>query len=705
MSLPVSIKEVPFFRLLIPFIVGISLQYWLSIFHFSWWNYFFLLLLLGLTFGCFLLASKWRFRWLFGIAINLFLIFCGIVVTVGQPTSDKLVTRSNNQVVLYLVDNPQMRVKSTRVQAEVRYVLSNGKWCATTENMLIYFDLKDSLATNLTYGSVIAANIVPQPIEQSGNPYQFDFKKYLSDRGIHYSSYLKPNTWIYTGYDGYGVKRKALQLRDKFVTMFSTFGLTGDELAVASALTLGYLDLIDDELRQVYSSSGAMHILSVSGLHVGILYVLLSFVLSFLDKRTFTRAIKAAILLMFLWFFALLTGLSPCVQRSVMMFSFVVMGDFFNRKSNIYNTLTASAFLLLLINPYNLQDIGFQLSYLAVIAIVFFYPYIYKLIFVKNWLLDKVWSLLAVSIAAQFGTFPICLYYFNQFPNYFLLGNLIAIPMSTIALYLSVLLIVVSPFPLLAAFIGKLFSLSVSLLNHGLEFVEKLPYSVYQGIHISALQMFAVFGLIVCLSIYLLSKRVRYLITGLILVVLFLGLNLNSYIRKAKTVEFIVFNINKKSLVGFRTNQQLAFVEVDTSKMQFAEKYNFFVKGYISSVGAIKSYEVVNPFLQNKNDLGSFITVQNRQGLSLLYFQGKTIAIPFERSLDKFVGKSRMVVDYLVINKFYPYRVLDFINPRMVIIDSSASKHAIEDVTLACKLQGIPFHITSTQGAFRLDCS
>jgi competence protein ComEC len=429
-------------------------------------------------------------------------------------------------------------------------------------------------------------------------------------------------------------------------------------------------------------------------------------VLSFLDKRTFTRAIKALILLMFLWFFALLTGLSPCVQRSVMMFSFVVMGDFFNRKSNIYNTLFASAFLLLLINPYNLQDIGFQLSYLAIIAIVFFYPYIYKLIFVKNWLLDKVWSLLAVSIAAQFGTFPICVYYFYQFPNYFLLGNLIAIPLSTIALYLSVLLIVISPFPLLAGFIGKIFSLSVSLLNHGLEFVEKLPYSVYEGIHISALQMFAMFGLFILLSIYLLSKRVKYFIAGLMLVALFLGLNLHSYIRKTKTVEIIVFNISKKSLVGFRTNEQLAFIDVDTSDMQFAEKYNFFVKGFISSVGATKKFEVINPTVQNSDELShSWLRIRNRQGLSLLSFYGKTIAIPFDRSLDKLAGKSRMEVDYLVINRFYPYRVLDFIKPRMVIIDSSASKRAIADITLACKLQGIPFYITSTQGAFRLDCS
>ncbi|NVO09842.1 MAG: ComEC/Rec2 family competence protein [Bacteroidales bacterium] len=702
MSLPISIKEVPFFRLILPFIAGIACQYGLEIFSYSLWNYAFLLLLLGTVLTSFLLASNWMYRWVFGVTINTFIFFTGVILTIKQPASDKLLTNSNNRAIIYLLDNPQLRTKSIRAQVEVKYIQSNNSWWATNEKMLVYFSIGDSLAANLTYGSVLIAELNPQPIAQSGNPYQFDYKKYLSDRGVNYTAYLQPGKWELLENQGVGIKKSALFLRDKLVTLFKANGLSNNELAVASALTLGYQDLLDDELRQVYSSSGAMHILSVSGLHIGILYVLLSFLLTFLDKKVVTRAIKALILLAFLWFFSLLTGLPPCVQRSALMFSFLVIGDFFERKSNIYNTLAASAFVLLVINPYNLLDVGFQLSYLAVISIVYFYPYVYKIIYVKNWALEKVWSLIAVSIAAQLGTFSISLFYFSQFPNYFLLSNLVAIPLSTIALYLSVLLMIVSPIPVIAGFVGKIFSLTISLLNHSLEYIEKLPYSVSEGLHISALQMLSIFGIIFFLSIYLTSKRVKYIFASLILLLIFLGLRLNGYIDKSEAKELIVYNINKKSLVSLRANEKLMFIDIDTSSEQFSDKYNFYIKGYISAVGS-DGYDVINPELKAKasnNDL--FVKTTNHQGITIIAFCDKTIAIPFRPDLDKMVSNGRLDVDYLVINKYHPYRVLDFFKPRMVIIDSSVSKQALANITQRCKLDGTPFYITSSQGAFVL---
>lgn len=699
--MPVSIKEVPFFRLIIPLLLGIASQYWLNLLPFSLWNYSVVLFLLALTLISFLMASHWRFRWIFGCSINLFLFFFGAIITIKQPISDKLVVGRSNNAIIYLLDNPQVRTKSVRVEAEVRFLNANYSWWSTNEKMLVYFDLKDTLASNLCYGSLLAVNFVPQPVPAPGNPNQFDFKKYLSDRGVNYTAYIKPEGWVHIGNDGLAIKKKALLLRDKLVLLFKSFGLSGNELAVASALTLGYQDLLDDELRQVYSSSGAMHILSVSGLHVGILYVLLSFLLSFLNRNTLARALKALVLLSFLWFFALLTGLPPCVQRSALMFSFLVVSDFFKRKSNIYNTLAASAFVLLVINPYNLLDVGFQLSYLAVISIVFFYPYIYKLIYVKNWALDKIWSLVAVSIAAQFGTFSISLFYFNQFPNYFLLANLIAIPLSTIALYLSVLLILVSPFNIIANFVGKVFSISVSMLNHGLEYVEKLPYSVSDGIHITALQMFIILGATITLSIYLTTKRYKYIFIALSLFIVFLGLNLGSYIKKEKSKEFIVFNINKKSLIGFRVSNDVLFIDEDSSRNQFTDKYNFFIKGYLSSMGAIRDYKVIRPQFNEMIRNQSF-EIKHRQGVSIINFINKTIVIPFNKTLDKYSSNHRLSVDYLIINRNYPVRIFDFFQPKMVIIDSSVPKNELADILLKCKLEDQPYYVTSLQGAFSL---
>ncbi|RPH32101.1 MAG: ComEC family competence protein [Bacteroidales bacterium] len=702
MSFPISIKEVPFFRLIIPIIAGIICQYWLSILPFSWWNYIVILFFLGATLVCFLLSSRWRFRWLFGLVLNILLFFFGAILAIKQPYTDKIFENSSNRVILSLLDNPQLRAKSIRIEAEVVSVY-NSIWWSVNEKMLVYFDVRDSLAAGLNYGAEIAVDIIPRAVSKSGNPNQFDYKKYLSDRDVRFTTYIQPKQWVEIGNRGVMVKRIALRLRDKLVLLFKDYGLSGDELAVASALTLGYQDLLDDELRKVYSSSGATHILSVSGLHVGILYMFLTLLLSFLDKSVATRAVKTLILLLFLWFFALITGLSPCVQRSALMFSFLVVGDFFHRKSNVYNTMAASAFVLLVINPHNLFDIGFQLSYLAVVSIIFFYPYISKLIYAKNWALNKIWSLVAVSIAAQFGTLPICILYFHQFPNYFLLANLIAIPLSTIALYLAVVLIIVSPIHFFAGYVGTAFSFSIRLLNQGLEYIEKAPYSVTEGLHISVMQMFILFGVILLVSLYLVMRNGRFVFASLLLLISFFALNLHYHIDSLHTNEFIVYNINKKSLVSFCSGRNLLFVDIDTNKVQFTDKYDFFTKGYISSVGAIKDIIVVNPLQEPINTNGRIIKIKEMHGVSLIDFNNKTIAIPFNTSLNRFIGSKRFEVDYLVINKYYPYNVFDLLKPKRVIIDSSVSKYALADIVMKCRLEGISYYCTSVEGAFVVD--
>lgn len=700
MNIPTSTKEVPFFKLIIPLLAGISCQYFLNIFNSSLWYYLIALLLLSLLFFGYNLSSRWQFRPVFGIILNLSLFFFGAMLTVTQPLSKNIDVNANNRVILRLLDNPQVRIKSIRVEAEVSSAFSSGIWWSTNEKMLVYFDLSDTLANELCYGSLLAVELKPQEVSQQGNPEQFNFKRYLSNRGIRLTAHILKDNWIIIGYKGFFLKRIALKLRDRLVTLFKESGLSDDNLAVASALTLGYQDLLDDELRQVYSSSGAMHILSVSGLHVGILYVLLSFLLSFLNKSIVERTIKALILICFLWFFALLTGLPPCVQRSALMFSFLVFGDLFSRKSNIYNTLAASAFVLLAINPYNLFDIGFQLSYLAILSIVFFYPFVYKIIYVKRWALDKVWSLIAVSIAAQIGTFSISLFYFNQFPNYFLLSNLIAIPLSTIALYLAVLLIIVSPIHFLSLYVGKALSLTVSLLNHGLELVENLPYSVSEGLNISSSQMIILFIIALCIAFLLVTKRGVYALIGLSLFVIYFSLNLFSNIEKSRLKEFVVFNIGKKSLVSYSLGEKLVFIDVDTTKREFNKKYDFFIKNYISKVSNSSSVEVFNPFFVEPKSNSKFWNVTTLNGISFVSINNELIAIPFEKELDNYLISKKMHIDYLVINQFCSSKILNFFKPKIVIVDSSVSKHKTSEIISKCRQSGIPFYLVATQGAY-----
>lgn len=700
MNLPVTFKEIPFFKLLIPLLFGIVCQHWLVFLNGAWWCYVISLLVLSALLVSYYFSSRWQYRWVFGAVLNVSIFFFGAFLTLQMPITDKIEVNASNKTIIQLLDNPQIREKSIRVEAKIKSAYSKGIWWATNEKILVYYELIDTMAVRLKYGALLAVDLSPREVAQLGNPEQFDFKRYLSNRGIRLTAHVKKNQWVVIGYEGSAIKRTALYLRDKLVAMFKQYGLSGNELAVASALTLGYQDLLDDELRQVYSSSGAMHILSVSGLHVGVLYVLLSFLLSFLDKKKLTRALKALILLSFLWFFALITGLPPCVQRSALMFSFLVVGDFFSRKSNIYNTLSASAFVLLVINPYNLFDVGFQLSYLAVISIVFFYPYVYRIIYLKNWALDKIWSLIAVSIAAQVGTFSLSLFYFNQFPNYFLLSNLVAIPLSTIALYLAVLLIIVSPIHWLSVYVGKALSISISWLNHGLELVEKLPYSVSGGLTISSFQMLLLFLFAITLAFFLASKRGRFALIGLSFLAIFLIDSLILKVERSSVKEFIVFNIGKKSLVSFRVGEKLTFVDVDTSKVDFGEKYDFFVKGYVTKVNSNCKFDVINPFNKSVQAKPKYLYPLDYKGVSVMSFNNRIFVIPYDKNLSKFEAKRKMDVDYLLITKYFPAKGFSFFNPKLVIIDSSVSKQKAIEFTLKCREIGIPCYVVTAQGAF-----
>ena len=242
----------------------------------------------------------------------------------------------------------------------------------------------------------------------------------------------------------------ALKLRKSFINIFENQGISGRNFAVVTALVLGMDDYLDNDTRKEFSSAGAIHILCVSGLHVGVIYMVLNALLFFLKRNKYARALRSLILLIGIWFYAMLTGLAPAVLRAATMFSFVIIGTGIKRKAGVFNSLTVSAFILLLFNPFLIYNVGFQLSYAAVIAIVAIQPTIYQIWQPKNKIADNIWGITTVSVAAQLGTAPLGLFYFHQFPNYFIITNLIAIPLATLILYAGFLSVILSPLTIVA---------------------------------------------------------------------------------------------------------------------------------------------------------------------------------------------------------------------------------------------------------------
>lgn len=703
-SIPVF-KQVPFLRLLLPLILGI-------LFGNSDWNYFnlsfwFFFLFLSLVFFVFsiIFSSNWRYRWVSGVGVTLFLVVAGGTLVSIVPKSSGIDSSNEIECIVRLLEPPDKRTTSVRATAQIESVIENGVARPIGEKVIIYFSATDTNAFDLGYGAVIAVKArfteIPKPL----NPEEFDYRAYLSKKEIFRSAFIKSQQWVVIGHNGSPVVGLAFNLRQKLLTVLSNAGVEGQNLAVVSALIMGYKGLLDEETQRNYSASGAMHILAVSGLHVGILFIVFSSMLFMFDRFRRGRLIKAAILIVFLWSFAIFTGMSPSVLRASLMFSLVIVGKALSRSSSIYNTLAASAFILLAANPMLAMEVGFQLSYLAVGAIVLFYPHIYSWIYVPNKWADKVWSLIAVSLAAQLGTFPLGLYYFNQFPNYFLLTNLFAIPLATIILYLTLALALVSPFAVLSKGLGWLLNNLVSLLNFLTGWVESLPLSTFSGISVSAIQTVLLFCAILFYALFLERRKPMAVMYMMVTLLLFFGLKNYKGFSQQRVSEIVVFSSRSTPTISLFSNNSLLVLTGTKDTLALDDRVFKPIGGYITSLGSpmdkrvvsmhsssSMNYDFKNGYRLQKTPLGFFAN-----------FGDKLVFIPIGKL--KVETERPLIVNVLVItslNQMEIGKLLTLTIPQRVVIDSSISPWRAENMMKELVLKGIEVHYVRNQGAYTL---
>lgn len=644
----------------------------------------------------FIVSSKWQYRWVYGVGLNAFLLLSGMFMAIDLSYDSKLANKHEYKALVRLLDNPQQRSRSYRATAEIIEIIEKQQFRQSHEKVLLYFSLTDSSTEKLRYGDILATTITLQEFEKPLNPYQFDIKSYMRQESIRYSSYIKPEAWILCKNSSNPIIRVSLRMRDNLVSLFKRYKIEGQELAVVSALTIGYRDLLDTEIQKVYATTGAMHILSVSGLHVGILYLLLVFLMRLIPHSRISASLKLSIALFFLWFFALLTGLSPSVCRSSLMFSLLAIGQSCNVRSNPINTLAIAAFALLVANPYNILNIGFQLSFLAVLSIVIFYPKIYMLLCFRNKIADYTWSLIAVSIAAQLGTFPLTTLYFSQFPNYFLLTNLIAIPLSTLILYVSVLLLLTAPLPFIATWVAKLLDGLLVMLNGGLGWIDSLPFSLTSGIHINSLQALLLCASLWVLTMILYTNRFIHTITFLLLIAMVFTLSTPHYIDVSKN-ELVIFNVPRKSAICVRTNGVAHFIQADSSYQNLVNENGFFLSGYINHLTQDGNYR----YISSSNDNSPF-NLTKRNGITMLSLKDKIIAIPHGDSASNLRTNNPLKIDVLVVNNFFSDKLLKIIKPKQVVIDGSVPKWKIDRYLLLFMEQHVDVYNTNSAGAYRL---
>lgn len=646
---------------------------------------------------------SYRHRWMFGLSAHLLTFSFTWLLTelkteINYPDHFSKV-ENVTAYMAYLDDGKLEKSKSYKTTIRVTGVKSGNQWIKAEGRCLVYIS-KDSVSEKLRYGDLIVFATRPSDVQPPANPSQFNYKRWLSFNQIYHQVFLSSTKWnVVAHHKGNPVVEMAINMREKLLNIFRDNNISGDDYAVVSALLLGDTDEIDQDIINAYAASGALHVLSVSGLHVGIIYIALSAVLFFMNRNRKTKVLKAAILILFLWFYALLTGLSPAVLRSAAMLSYIVIGKSLDRYTNMYNTLAASAMTLFCFQPHLLMQVGFQLSYLAVIGIVFLYSKIHQLLDPAKWLWKQIWSLTAVSIAAQLATFPLGLLYFHQFPNYFLFSNLIVIPISTVIIYGGIVLFVISPFTAIAKWTGLLLGKIVHLLNWIVITIEHLPYSLFQGISINIFETYAIYFAIFMLILYLIKKETNYFFASVVGVMFILSLQIAESVQLKKQRQLIVYDIPKASAINVIDGSSGVFI-ADSSLVNNRSMMLFNVLHYWWDCGldekniatiSTKDGRINSPnskLIMHKN----FLTIGDKN----IFVLNDSVLISTNNSFP-------VDVDYLVLSKNLKINLKQLVKKfhfRQLIIDSSNSMYHAEKWMKEAKQLGITCYSVLHGGAF-----
>jgi competence protein ComEC len=575
--------------------------------------------------------------------------------------------------------------KSWKLEVAVRQVSTAGQWMSRQGNVLLYLSKQD-FKKPFAYGDVLLLKGSPQSIPAPGNPGEFDYRQYLSYRQIYHQQFAHAGDVRHVGYDPPGaLMRHAVAARlwaDRVIRRF----VPGErEHGLASALVLGVTDGLDNEVLQAYAATGALHVLSVSGLHVGIVYWLLLLVLRPLQKTYSGKWILAIVSIFVLWGYAFVTGLSPSVLRAVTMFSFMALARPMNRQMNIYNTLAASAFCLLLVDPFMIMSVGFQLSYLALLGIVYFQPGIYALWEPKGRLWDEVWKVSSVSLAAQFATFTVGLLYFHQFPNYFLIANFVVIPASFGVLIVGLVLLAVSAVPVVAGFLGMVLGWIVQVMNGFVFGVENLPFSKIDNVYITPWQFASLTAMLLCLVRLLETRKMSWLVTACFAAVGFAVLQ-GMYVREQVDQQRVtVYKVSGYTAVDLM-NEGTVFSWADTTLIQDRSK--------------VKFHLAPNRIIYGVQEWPHQPPTKEWKGCTLMVWHGKSI---LRISGREFSLPSALQVDYLILSHNAVRdlsAVWSKVTAKQIIIDSSNKFYLYSRLLQQAKERDQPVYSVWHDGAF-----
>lgn len=537
---------------------------------------------------------------------------------------------------------------------------------------------RDSMDVVLNIDELLYTSNQFMEIQGTKNPYEFDYREYLKHQQIYHQISLEKGDFIDLGSGKISLKGIAHSLRARINMELERYNFSSSELSILNALLLGQRRNISKKQFQQYRDAGAIHILAVSGLHIGIILIFLNFLFQHLEKLKNGKLVKLIVIITCLWIYAFVAGLSASIIRSVAMFTAIAIGMVSNRPTEVKNSLIISLFFLLLLNPLYLFDVGFQLSYTAVFSIIWLQPIFSGFWMPRTKLLRYFWNLLTVTFAAQLGILPLTLFYFHQFPVLFFLSSLVIIPFLGIILGFGFLIIIMALTHLLPQFIADLYELILITMNDFVAFISYQEEFILKNISFSILLLISSYLLMICSITLLKIKSIRYLYFLLISILI---IQMNLIFEKIKiqsTNQFIVFHQSKSTTLGNRLGEILVVYE---------NEKNLYKNPY-------------SPLVSFKNALPNLKIRKETRIKNGLKIDSKNILIIDSSGIYGYYHFNPEIVLLINSPKINMERMIEILHPKIVIADGSNYLSYTLKWGKSCKEKSVQFHSTSKDGAF-----
>lgn len=688
----ISPKELVFVKLLVPYAGGAALAICYPVASLLWPLGFVLAALTVLLFVVHhinrALPSPNALQW--SVIVYGWLAFAGVLNSHwANPVNQQYhYSHTANVPGVFLVRLNEVPVeKGTSYQATVTVLgkMVNQHLEPQSGLTMLYLPV-DSHASALTYGDLVVVNATLQPIEPPKNPYEFDYGSYLANKHIHRQLRPKAERWYATGENTAGTfYALVFNLRQKALAILQAHLPEQEQLGVAAAMLLGHRAHLDAEVRQRYTLTGAMHVLAVSGMHVGLLFFMLGWVV--LPLQYFKKPwIRLVLLLSIIWLYALFTGGSPSVLRASLMFSLFALGQTILKKPNSINILASSALILLLIEPRQLLDVGFQLSYLAVLGIIFFYRPLVNLWPIKNKAARFFWQGTCVSIAAQVATLPLVLYYFHQMPLYALLANLGLLLLAPSVMLAGFALLAFNWVPGLSWVLGKLLWGLLWLLNEMLLLIANMPHAAWKAIYPTSIEVLTGLGVLLSIAIALQMRWVKPMMATGCFVLLFLMVNTTK----------VYYQKQQQTLIVYQYPQQTALAALQ------GQHANLWVDS-LAIIDTNVMERSVYPYLHASGTQLPVTSILERSNTNLYFTVGdKKIALVRDYNRRN-VPKVVLQVDYLILTSTpkLDMKVLQQVyTAAYIVFDGSNNAQTAQRWMQECRVLGLNCHYTRMDGAF-----